>query len=268
MREMHQLPKPSVWRRSRRALTAVVLIWAVAAVPLTLWTGLRTPPPQEHPEWRALTVVEESAVRYGSRALRTEAFSLTSTVTSPMMELRVEETVDPTRTVSVGVVRSGSHTAQMVAANGRVLLRDGAPFWSTLGVPTADPGWVDVGDRLGVRVTFPLEQAAAAMVAGPQATISAGSAETSTFRNGALTVVFGHTGVSTITFSERTAAVSGPNGYALAKLAGTPAPGWDAGVAALAGAGGALTVTPATPAPPAGTDAFKEKSEPSGAPKP
>lgn len=254
---MWQLPRQSLWKRSRRAVTVTALVWALAAIPLVAWLALRTPPPAAAPEWRALTPVESAAVRYGGQALRTEPVSLTSTVTSPMAQLRVEETVDPARSVSTGVVRSGSETADMMAVGGRVLLRGGAPFWATLGVPTSEPGWVDVGDRLGVRVTFPLDQAAAAMVPGPQSQISGNDPSSPTFRNGSLTAVFGGEGISALTFSGRTASVARPGGEALAKLAGVPPPDWEKSVATLSGSGGALTVTPATPPPPGESDDAK-----------
>ena len=252
MREMWQLPKRSVWDRLRKYLIVAGLIWAVAAIPLTVWLAERNPTPPPAAQWRPLTAVEDSAVRYGAQALRTEPVSLVSTVTSPMTQLRVEETVDPVRLVSVGVVRSGSQTAEFLAAGGRVLLRGSAPFWSTLGVPTADRGWVDVGDRLGVRVAFPLDQAAAAMVPGAQMSISTtgDTASSSVIRNGTVNTVFGKDGISAITLSERTATVSRPNGEELAKLAASPAPGWEADVSVLAGSGGSLTVSPPTPAPP------------------
>lgn len=252
MREMWQLPKRSVWSRLRKFLTVAGLVWAVAAVPLTLWLVDRNPTPPPAAAWRPLTAIEDSAVRYGAQSLRTEPVSLVSTVTSPMAQLRVEETVDPVRLVSVGVVRSGSQTAEFLAAGGRVLLRGGAAFWSTLGVPTAGRGWVDVGDRLGVRVAFPLDQAAAAMVPGSQMTISTTGDVTSSsvVRNGTVNTVFGKDGISAITLSERTATVSRPDGEALAKLAASPSPGWDAEVSVLAGSGGSLTVSPPTPAPP------------------
>ena len=252
MREMWQLPKRSVWARLRKFLTIAGLIWAVAAVPLTLWLSARNPTPPPAAPWRELTSTENAAVRYGAQVLRTEPVSLTSTVTSPMAQLKVEETVDPVRGISTGVVRSGAHTADLLAVAGRVLLRGGPDFWSTLGVPTADPGWVDVGDRLGVRVTFPLDQAAAAMVPGAQMSISTttDSSTSSVIRNDALNVVFGSDGISAITLSERTANVSRPSGDALTRLAATPPPGWDATVAVLTGTGGALTVTPPTPPPP------------------
>ncbi len=252
MREMWQLPKRSAWSRLRKLLTVAGLVWAVAAVPLTLWLADRNPTPPPPAAWRPLTAVEDSAVRYGAQALRKDPVSLVSTVTSPMAQLRVEETVDPVRLVSVGVVRSGSQTAEFIAAGGRVLLRGSAPFWSTLGVPTSDRGWVDVGDRLGVRVAFPLDQAAAAMVPDAQMSVSTTGDMTSSsvVRNGAVNVVFGDDGISAITLSERTATVARPTGDALAKLAAAPAPDWDAEVSVLAGTGGALTVSPPTPAPP------------------
>ena len=253
MREMWQLPKKSLRSRAWRILKIAALLWAAVALPLTLWLTLRTPTPTPAPTQRPLTTIEAAAVRYGSQALLTQPVALTSTVTSPMAQLQVEETVDPARGVIRGGVRSSSQTAELLVVADRVLLRGGSGFWASLGVPTAESGWVDVGDRLGAAVPFPLSQAAAALATGPQALMdSAPEGSTSaTFHNGTLTAVFGDDGLTSITHGERTATVSHPNSDALAKLAASPPPDWDKAVATLSGSGGALTVIPAVPPAPA-----------------
>lgn len=248
MREMWQLPRTSVWGRARKTATVVALAWALVAVPLTLWMAMRAPAPAPTPAQRPLTAIESAAVRYGAQALLRNPVTITYTVTSPMAQLQVEETIDPTRGISHGEVRSGSQTAELLAVDGRVLLRGGSAFWSTLGVPTAEKDWIDIGDRLGTRVTFPLAQAADALVPGPESRIDSApeGATTTTFRNPTVVAVFGSEGITTLTLSDRTGALSRPSGDALAKLAGTAPPDRDAKIATLAGSGGSLTVTPTT----------------------
>ena len=253
MREMWQLPKKSLRSRAWHILKLAALLWAIVALPLTVWLAQRITPPPSPPAQRALTPMEAAAVRYGAQVLLTQPVNLTSTVTSPMAQLQVEETVDPARGVIRGTVRSSSQKAELLVVADRVLLRGGSGFWASLGVPTAESGWVDVGDRLGAAVPFPLSQAAAALATGPQALMdSAPEGSTSaTFHNGTLTAVFGDDGLTSITRGERTATVSRPSGDSLAKLAASPPPDWDKAVAALSGSGGALTVIPAVPPAPA-----------------
>jgi len=250
---MWQLPKKSLRSRAWHILKLAALLWAIVALPLTVWLAQRITPPPSPPAQRALTPMEAAAVRYGAQVLLTQPVALTSTVTSPMAQLQVEETVDPARGVIRGTVRSSSQTAELLVVADRVLLRGGSGFWASLGVPTAESGWVDVGDRLGAAVPFPLSQAAAALATGPQALMdSAPEGSTSaTFHNGTLTAVFGDDGLTSITRGERTATVSRPSGDSLAKLAASPPPDWDKAVAALSGSGGALTVIPAVPPAPA-----------------
>lgn len=254
MREMWQLPKQSIGSRVWRILKVAALIWAVIALPLTIVLAHRMAPPPPPPAQRPLTAVEAAAVNYASQSLLTRPVTLTETVTTPLAQLRVEMTVDATRGVRHGVVRSGSQGAEVLAVGDRVLLRGGAPFWSTLGVPSAEPGWVEVGDRLGASLLYPVTQAAAALTPGPQSLVdnTDDPASPATFHNGSLTAVIGSDGLSTMTLGNRSVAVSRPTGEAIAKLAASPAPGWDVNPAVLAGNGGALTVNPPAPAiPPA-----------------
>lgn len=254
MREMWQLPKKSLRSRAWLILKVVTIVWAVMAVPITIWlSGRTTPPPPLAPE-RSLTAVDSAATRYASQALLSQPVTLTETVVTPLAQLRVEQTVDIGRGVRHGVVRSGSQTAELLSVGDKVLLRGPAPFWASLGVPTAEPGWVQVDDKLGASLLFPLAQAAAALLSGPQALMdnTADASAPATYRNGSLTAVIDADGVTTLTLGNRTAAVARPSGDALAKLVASPPPGWDAGPAALTGTGGALTVTPAGPPPPPG----------------
>lgn len=250
MREMWQLPKPSAWSRVWPAVKVAALLWAVAALPLTIWLSQRTTPLLPPSAQRPLTVVEEAAVRYASQLLLTRPVTLTETVVTPLARLQVEQTSDAPRGVSHGTVRSEAQTAELLAVGGRVLLRGGAPFWAALGVPTAEPGWVEVGDRLGASLLFPVTQAAAALTPGPRALLytAAGPAAPATFRNGPLTAVFGSDGLTTIALAHRIAAVAPPTGEALAALAASPAPGWDT-AAALTGGKEALIVAPPATAP-------------------
>lgn len=252
MREMWQLPKRSVWSRSKRLLAAAVVVWAVVAVPLVIWLSQRITPAPTPPPQRALTAVEAAAVRYASASLLATPVTLTSTVTSPMAQLQVTETLDPIRRVGQGTVRSGSQTAELLVVGDRILLRGPAPFWSTLGIPTAEPGWVEVGDRLGATLQFPIADAAAALTPGPQAQMDSTTADapTATFRNGTLTAVFNDSGLTTLTLGNRTTTVARPSGDQLAKLASSPPPEWDKAVATVTGNGGALTVSPAVAPPP------------------
>lgn len=253
MREMWQLPKQSAWRRLWRVVQVVALVWAVVAVPVTVWLSLRVTPAPPPPERRPLTVIEEAAVRYAAQTLRTTSTAVTETVTTPLAQLRVEQTFDPLRGVSTGTVHSGSQTAELLAVGGRVLLRGNAPFWSSVGVPTAETGWVEVDDRLGMSLLYPLTRAAGALTTDPKSTVTGSPAAAVTFRNGSVTATFSSDGLTSVTVGDRTATVNRPTDAALAKLAASPPPGWDAvPPAVLSGGGGVLVVTPpAPPAPPA-----------------
>lgn len=256
MREMWELPKRGVKAQARKILLVAGVMWAVLALPLVLWLSQRETPIPPPPAQRQLTVVEVAAVRYAAADLTGKPVTLNSTVVTPMAELEITETVDPGRRVSQGTIKSGSQTAELLVVAGRTLLRGSAGFWSTVGVATTELGWVEVGDRLGAPLSFPLSDAAAAMIPGPQALMDNGSAEATsvTFRNGDLTAVFSDKGITSVSFGDRTADISSPNGPATAKLTASPPPGWDAAVAVLAGGNGALTVNPAptttTPPPP------------------
>lgn len=249
MREMWQLPRRSIRARVWQILKAATVLWAVIALPVTVWLAVRTEPTPPPPPQRQLTVVEVAAVRYASQALLTRPVSLEFTTVSPLSQLRIKQTVDPVRAVSFGVVHSGSQKADLVTVGGKVLLRGGPTFWSSLGVLTTEPGWVEVGDRLGTSLVFPLTKAAAALTPGPKALMDdipegAGNA---TFRNGSLAAVFGGSGVTSLSYSGQTAAVGQPAGGELTKLAGSPPPEVRGATATLIGTGGALTVTPPPP---------------------
>lgn len=256
MRNVWQLPNNSGRARLSRSLKIGTVLWAVIAVPLTLWLTLRTPPAPPVPPQRALTAVESAAVTYAAQSLLGRPVTLTSTVVSPAGRLEVTETVDLTRGVRRGSVTSMSQTAELLVVGDRVLLKGGAPFWSTLGVPTAEAGWVDVGDRIG-KLPFPLFDATAALTPAPQATMDGHSdtADAATFRNGSLVAVFGDSGVTTVTFGDRTATIAPASGDALAKLASSPPPAWNTALATLTGVVGSFSVAPPpAPAPPGGAE--------------
>jgi len=253
VREMWELPEPSLGTKAVRAATVIALVWAVAAVPLVLWLTLRTPPAAPPPPQRELSTMERAAVHLAGQELSTSPVTLTSTVTSAAARLEVEETVDIARGVSVGQVRSGSQTAEMMTLGDKVMLRGNAAFWSTVGVPTSEPGWIEVGDRLGA-IPFPLRAAIAALEPGDEARVDTapGDGATMIFRNGTLTAGFTGATVVSLTADERTAAVTPPVSQLRSRLAAVAG---DAPAAAgtLTGTSGALTVA-AVPAPPPAED--------------
>lgn len=250
MREMWQLPKTSVRKRALRLLLAAAILWAVVALPVTAWLLTRNPPPPPPPAQRALTVIDAAAVRYGADALRSEPVTLTSTAVSPAARLEVSETVDPVRGISHGSVASMSQTAELLVVGDRVLLRGAPAFWSTLGVSTSETGWVEVGDKLGV-IPFPLMQSAAALSTAPQARIDtpADPSDPTTYRNGALTAVFGDGGLVSLSLGDRTASIALPKGDELSKLASVALPGSNTPIATLTGTVGALSIAPPPPPP-------------------
>lgn len=249
MREMWELPAPRAGVRIVRAGLVLALVWAAAAVPLTLWLALRTPPVEPPPQQRSLSVLETAAVHYAGQSLTNTAVELSSTVVSASARLEVDQAVDFARGVSYGKVRSGSQSADLLTSGDRVLLRGTPAFWSTVGVPTSDPGWVEVGDRLGA-IPFPLGEAIEALTPAPDAVVDSADPGTAamTFRNGGLVAVFSDTGVVELTVGERTAEVSRPGKDTLSKLASAPLSQIDK-AAKLTGISGALTVS-ATPEPP------------------
>lgn len=256
MREMWELPAPRAGARVLRAVMVLVMAWAVVAVPLTLWLTLRTPPAEPPPRQRALSALEDAAVRYAGESLSTAPVTLSSTVISAVARLEVDQTIDVDRGVSYGKVRSGAQSADLMVSGDRVLLRSGPAFWSTVGVPTSDPGWIEVGDRLGT-IPFPLGEALGALTPDPHAQVdtSGPEATTATFRNGGLAAEFSDTGVVKLTIGDRTAEVSRPDKGTLAQLASAPVD-QIVGAAKLTGISGALTVsaTPEPPPPPPPTD--------------
>jgi hypothetical protein len=267
MREMWELPKQGLFQRLRPVLAAAAVLWACAAIPLTIWLSLRTPPQPPPPPQREMTSVEAAAVSHATQSLRSEPVTLTSTTVVPMAQLEITETVDPNRRTGHGTVRSGRESAELLVVGDRVLLRGGAPFWATLGIPTAEPGWVDVGDRLGADLRFPLTDAAVALTAGPAEMVNTSDAPAgATVRAGEVTVVFDASGIASVTTGDRTATISRPAGDVLSRLAATPPPGWDAPVAVLNAQGGSLTVAPVPPPAPAPAPAPDAPPEPAPAP--
>ncbi|WP_157680280.1 hypothetical protein [Mycobacterium dioxanotrophicus] len=249
MREMWELPRPSAGSRATRVVLTLALVWATVAVPLTVWLALRTPPPEPVPATRTPSVLEAAALRYAGQTLSTGPVTLASTVTTATARLEVQETADPSHAVSYGKVRSGTQTAELLVIGTRVLLRGDSAFWSSVGVPTAEPGWIEVGDRLG-RIPFPLSEAITALGADKvEVNTPAAGSDTMTARIGNLVADFNAAGVSALTVRGRSAAVTRAPADAPARVSAVA--GSDPAAAKLVGASGSLTVSaPPAPEPP------------------
>lgn len=250
MRDMWELPKPSLGSRSAKVLLVIALLWAVAAVPVTVALARRHTPPPPPPETRPLTAMEKATVRYAAQALSIVPVTLKFTVISPNAEMHVTETIDAARNIAYGQVSSQNKDADLIITGGSVLLRGAPPFWASVGVPTSEPGWIEAGNRLG-DLPFPITEAISKMdpsgssfVDNPQP-----GSDTTTFHNGDLTVVFTEAGPAEITLSGRTAKLEPAPSDARSRLDGaatTPIPPMK-----LIGGAGSLTVSgvPAAPTP-------------------
>lgn len=249
VRQMWELPRPSLVQRTSRATLVLGLTWAVVAMPLTTWLALRERPagPPPSPPARELSVMERTAVRYGAQSLATTPVSLSSTVISASARLDVEQITDAAHAVSYGQVRSGSQSAELLVVGDCVMLRGESAFWATVGVPISDPGWIEVGDRLGT-ILFPLSDALASLDPMPDSRVDtpAPAAEKMTFHNGNVVAQFTESGIVELTVGERRAKLAQAPGDAvshIAAAASTPVP-----AAKLIGTPGSLTVS-ATPDP-------------------
>lgn len=249
MREMWELPGPSARARALQAVQIVGLVWALVAVPLTIWLVLRTPPAPPPPATRHLSVMENAAVSISARSLANSQVSLSSTVDSAAARLEVKETVDVVRGIAHGTVQSQSQSAELLTLGDRVLLRGSAAFWATIGVPTNDPDWIEVGDRLGA-ISFPIAQALKALAPGPDAVVDYPAADASemTFHAGNLAADFTASGLTQLTMGSRSAKVARPSASDVTALNAAPVD-HVGDVAKLVGNSGALTVAP-LPAPP------------------
>ncbi len=249
MRDMWQLPGPSFARRGATAALIAAVVWAVVAVPLTVVLARRQTPPPPPPATRPLTVMEQATVRYSAQALAVTPITLKFVVVTPNAEMHVTQVTDTARSVSYGKVSSQNRDADLLVVGNNVLIRGAPPFWASVGVPTSEPGWVEVGNHLG-DLPFPLTDAvtkadpsASAYVDTPQP-----GEDKMTFHNGDLTAVFTEAGPAEITLAGRTAKLEPAPHDARARLdqaATTPIP-----PAKLIGGSGSLTVSGAPSAPP------------------
>jgi hypothetical protein len=231
-----------------RAILVLAMVWAVTAVPLTLWLALRERPAGSPPPlMRELSVMERAAVRYGAQSLSTAPVSLSSTVISAAARLDVEQIADAAHAVSYGQVRSGSQHAELLVVGDRVMLRGESAFWATVGVPTSDPGWIEVADRLGT-IPFPLSDALASLDPVPDSRVDspAPAAEKMTFHNGNVVAQFTEAAIVEVTVGERSAKLGQAPGDAVPRIAA--AASTPVSAAKLIGTSGSLTVS-ATPNP-------------------
>jgi hypothetical protein len=256
VRQMWELPGPSLAQRTLRAALVLGLIWAAAAMPLTTWLALRERPDAPPPSpTRELSVMERTAVRYGAQSLATTPVSLSSTVVSASARLDVEQIADAAHAVSYGQVRSGSQSAELLVVGDCVMLRGESAFWATVGVLTSNTGWIDVGDRLGT-IPFPLSDALASLDPMPDSRVDTSflAPEKMTFHNGNVVAQFTESGIVELTVGERRAKLAQAPGDAVPRVAAavsTPVP-----AAKLIGTSGSLTVS-ATPNPAPAADPGK-----------
>ncbi|SIM03848.1 Uncharacterised protein [Mycobacteroides abscessus subsp. abscessus] len=249
MREMWELPGLTLKQKAARGGLAIALVWALAAVPLVAWLALRDPVLPPPPAERELSVMELAAVADARSELSNGYVHVESQVTTAVARFEVTETVQAATSDSIGKVRSGVESADLLVATNLVYLRGNSSFWASIGVPTAFEGWVNVGALFG-NIAFPLRTATAALTPGPQTRVentAPGIAQT-VYRSEKATAIFTAAGVISITINDRTAKintgaadVSGPLSGARAEVAGA---------GRLIGSSGAWTVTePAPPAP-------------------
>ncbi|KXO90977.1 hypothetical protein AXK58_21335 [Tsukamurella tyrosinosolvens] len=243
---MYEPPKTPFKEWAPRALVVVALVWAVVAVPLCGWLLWRGPEPTPQPAERELTAVDAAAVSYAHTAVTTGWVQVKSQVTSSIVRLEVEQTVEAATGNSTGRVLSASTAADLLVLGDKVMLRGNAEFWATLGVMTSTPGWVDVENKLG-DLPFPLAKAAKSLAPSKDARIGTSETDKTEFRNGDLRATFSRNGISSLTLGDRAATVADTAPPAAEQLAAWQA---DAAITAkLSGVSGSLTVAPA-PAPP------------------
>lgn len=259
MRDVWELPKPSLGNRTAKVLLVLALLWSVVAVPVTVMLARRHTPPPPPPETRPLTAMEKATVRYAAQALSATPVTLKFTVVSPNAEMHVTETVDAARNIAYGQVSSQNQNADLIVTSGSVLLRGGPQFWASVGVPTSESGWIEAGNRLG-DLPFPITEVISKM--DPSASTYVDNprdgADTTTFHNGDLTVVFTEAGPAEVTLAGRTAKLGPAPGDARARLDGsatTPIP-----PVKLIGGSGTLTVS-GVPAPPPTSSTAAPESE-------
>lgn len=254
VKQMWELPGPKAGQRVSRITVAMTLVWAVIAVPLTLWLALREHPVATPPPTRDLSVMERTAVRSTAQALATAPITVKSTVTSANAQLEVEQIADAASGVAYGRVTSKSQAADLLVIGERVLLRGSSQFWATVGVMTADASWIEVGDHLGV-IPFPLAAAVNKLdpVRGSFVGNPVADAETMTFHNGNLAATFTEAAISQLNVAGRDGKLSSAPANAALQIEATASASVPA--AKLIGASGSLTVSAAPPPPPLSTEA-------------
>ncbi|QSM41627.1 hypothetical protein IN842_14870 [Mycobacteroides abscessus subsp. abscessus] len=248
MREMWELPGLTLKQKAARSGLVIALVWALAAVPLVAWLVLRDPVLPPPPPERELSVMELAAVADARSELSNGYVHVESQVTTAVARFEVTETVQAATGDSIGKVRSGAESADLLVAANLVYLRGNSSFWASIGVPTAFEGWVNVGALFG-DIAFPLRTATAALLPGPQARVEntvPGSTQT-VYRAEKATAVFTAAGVISITLNGRTAKITSGAADVTGPLSGARAE--TAGAGRLIGSSGAWTV--AEPAPPA-----------------
>lgn len=249
MKQMWELPGPKTGQRVGRIVLALTLVWAAVAVPLSLWLALRERPVPPPPPTRNLSVMEKAAVRASAQVLSTSPITVKSTVTSANAQLEVEQIADTARGVSYGRVTSKSQAADLLVIGEQTLMRGSSQFWATVGVMTADAGWIEVADHLGT-VPFPLATAVTKLdpVKGSFVDTPVDNAETMVFHNGDVAATFTEAAISELNVAGRDGKlVPAPADAAtqIAAAATTAVPS-----SKLIGASGSLTVSAAPPPPP------------------
>ena len=246
MREIWELPGSTVMTKVIRSSVVLGLVWALVSVPLMVWLATRTEPAPPPPPDRDLTVTEQLAATMISERLSQGYVTLTHQVTTPVAKFEVTEIVQAASGDAIGKVTSGAETAELLVAGDSTFLRGNSAFWSTIGIPTAFAGWVDIGNQLG-RIQFPLAQVVAALAPSPQSRIMTDTPDPSIaiLRNGDVTAQLVAQGVVQLSVGERTAASSrAEDTTAQLQTAITEA----AAPGRLDGTSGGLTVS--APAPP------------------
>ncbi len=248
MREMWELPGRSLKQNAARGAVVIGLVWAFVALPLTLWLGLREPEPKPPAPQRELSVMEFAAVSAARNALGAGFVRVDSQVNTSVARFEVSETIQAATGDSIGKVKSGVESADLHVSSGTVFLRGGSAFWSTIGVPTAFDGWVNVGKAFG-DIAFPLRDAAAALAPSAQSrvdSVESGPSQT-IYRTEKAAATFTSLGASSLTFNGRTAKiqVGGQDSSGALSAAHSEA----AGAGKLTGTSGALTVSEPGPPP-------------------
>lgn len=263
MREIYELPNTSIKKKAATAALAAVAVWALVAIPLTLWLGMRAPDVVPPAAQRDLSVMEKAEVDSAANAFDVGYSQIISDAVTPAAKFTVTQTVRASDQATYGKITSGNQSAELYVpgnSDGSVYLRGNAAFWSVIGVPTSFAGWVNVGDKLG-GIVFPLNDAVLGLIGvNPAARIAVTEStpdQMVLLATPHISAKFGTSGITEITLDGRTATVQIPTGADVEIVGGAvtgqlaTAQQQLAGAAQLTGTSGALTVTvPPQPAPP------------------